>query len=625
MADEENVNPFSKLDAIGGRIRSEFDELKIERRPNLRMFQGQYEQKVLARLDKNQSDAYIRLGRIKVNTMDARMFDMLFPSGTEKNWSISATPKPKAPDDVVQQIAMQIAAENQVDVEQVPLELVEKGVKKWADKQAERMSEAISDKLTEGKYRHKGRKVIHSGNLYGTGWMKGVLTTETEETHWQYDEDLGDHVAIHKIVTEPEFDFVPIWDVYPDLSAQSSDINLCDYIYQRHVMGRHHLQKLAKRDDFNGKAIIDYIRSHPDGDAVRTYHEEGLRQIGTEKQQTKPLRNRYELLERWGYISSEWLTECGCEGLNEEVKDDVFGVIWLLGGRVIKAALHPGERSKHIFHKYHFEEDETSMFGFGVPDAIRDTQDLANATIRQTADNAGITAGPQVEVNVDLMDAAHVATCNEIYPFKTWLRRGTGADAQHKAIHITNIDSHVAELIGLFNTFKLLNDEVSNIPSYMHGEGDKGAADTVGGLSMLMGAANITIKDVVANFDDGMTIPFITSAYDWLMMFGENEIKGDMKVSATGSTSLVAREIRSRALGEFQQETANQIDAPYIDRSNMLRERVKALELPEDVLISKDKAEQVNQQIQQMAAQMMAQALAQQAMQDQQAQQAARQ
>ncbi len=632
MTDEstENKNPFEKLDSIGAKMRDEYKTAADERRPyelrwlmNLRMYQGIYEPDLLARLDKNQTKAYIRLGRIKVNTMDARMFDMLFPGGVEHNWSISATPKPKVPEDVYAAIATQISQASEIEVEQVPVEEIEKAAKDWADDKAVKMSEEIADKLTEGKYRRKGRKVIHAGNLFGTGWLKGTLTEVSSDIAWEYNADTDDYEAVPFDEENPSFEFVPVWDVYPDLSAQSSDLSLCDYIYQRHVMGKHHLQKLAKRDDFDGQAIRDYIKNHKDGNAVRAFHEEELRSIGSEKQSTNTLRNKYEVLERWGYVSGEWLADCGCEDLTEEqLEDDLFGVVWLLGDRVIKAALHPSERAKHIFHKYHFEEDETSVLGFGVPDAIRDTTNLANSSMRATVDNAAITAGPQVEVNLDLIDAAGVADANNIYPFKTWLRRGKGDDARHKAIHVTNIDSHVNELVSLFNTFKALTDEVSNIPSYMQGEAKGGgAADTSSGLSMLMGAANITIKDVVANFDEGITVPFITSIYDWTMMFGPKSVKGDVAIKATGSSSLVAREVRAKSLGQFQMDTANPADSLYVNRSILLRERAKTLELPDNVLHSEEKSDQIMAQVQAQAAQLLAEMMAQEAMRQQQEEQ----
>ncbi|RMH45467.1 MAG: hypothetical protein D6694_04675 [Gammaproteobacteria bacterium] len=619
VSDSQIQNPFAQLDSIGSRLRSEFNEAVRERRQyedrwltNLRMYRGIYEPAVLQRLHPNQTKAFVRLTRIKVNTLNARMTDMLFPSSAERNWSIKPTPKPSIPEHDRMVIVQELSTKLGVNVDELPTDVIEDAINAWAEERAKAMSIAISDALVEGRYSRHARRAIHSGNLYGTGWIKGTLTDVIQDIRWKYDDGVGDFVAVEETRERPGFSFVPIWDVYPDLSAQSSDISQCEYIYQRHVMTKHHLQRLARRNDFHADAIMDYVKNHPDGDAQRMYHEEALRTIGSEKQGVNENRKRFEVLERWGYVDPEWLADCGCE-VPDDVSGDVFGVIWLLGGRVIKAALHPSDRARHVFHKYHFEEDETSVFGLGVPDAIRDTQDLANSAIRAAVDNAAISAGPQVEVNIDLIDPAHVPQANEIYPFKTWLRRGKGDEARHKAVHVTNIEGHLNELISLFNMFKMLNDEVSNIPSYMHGEADSGVGSTVGGLSMLMGAANVTVKDVVANFDEGITVPFITSVYDWLMMFGPDDVKGDVQVRAVGSSSLVAREVRAQNLMTFAQSTANPTDGAFVDRARLLREQVKVLELPEDVLVSEEKAQEIADEVQQMAAQLMAQAMAQSA------------
>lgn len=617
---EEQTNEFAKLDVLGEVFRKDFDQAQKDRFPYeqrwmkaLRMYNGEIEPADLAGMSKEQSRAFIRLARIKVNAIDARMFDMLYPSGTENNWSIKPTPNPDVPDEVVGAIA-KIYAEAGKELDQDELD---KSVMEWASSKAEAVSSTIKDYLVEGRYRKNGRKVIHSGNLYGTGWLKGVYTDIKRSMAWQITENGPERKSIAE--DRPGFSFVSIWDVYPEMTVQSSDIEQCGAIFQRHIMSKHDLAELAKDGEFNGEAIKDILKQSPGGNAKAAPHEVEQRASGNgeKESQSNLLKDKYEMLERSGWIQVDKLRECGFE-VDDEIDEleSVYAVVFMLGSRVVRASVLPAEREQqHIYHKYHFEEDETSLFGYGVCDVIADTADLANRAIRAAIDNAAMSAGPQLEVNLDALDATAVPGANQMTPFKVWLRRGLGDDARHRAVHAIDIPSQVGELIGLFNLFKTLNDEVSNIPSYMHGEGDTGAASTVGGLSMLMGAANITIKDVVANFDEGIVEPFITSMYDWVMTFGDDELKGDVKIKATGSTSLVAREVRNNALSQFAQGTANQEDRPYVKRHKLLAEQVKGLELPDDVLITEDEAQELQQEIKQMAVQMAAQMMAQSAMQ----------
>jgi hypothetical protein len=126
---------------------------------------------------------------------------------------------------------------------------------------------------------------------------------------------------------------------------------------------------------------------------------------------------------------------------------------------------------------------------------------------------------------------------------------------------------------------------------------NNGAAATKGGLSMLMGAANIMIKDLISSWDEGVTRPFIAALYRWNMQFNpDNSIKGDYDVKARGSASLVAREVRAAQLDNFSQMTANPLDAPYIKRDALLRQRAEANELSDVVKTEEEvMAEQNNE------------------------------
>jgi hypothetical protein len=156
-------------------------------------------------------------------------------------------------------------------------------------------------------------------------------------------------------------------------------------------------------------------------------------------------------------------------------------------------------------------------------------------------------------------------------------------------------------------------DETTAIPRYMSGEStSSGAAGTASGMSMLMGAANIVIKDLITAWDEGVTRPFLTSLYRWNMQFSKDPaVKGDFDVKARGTASLVAKEVRTRQLNEFGALTANPLDAPYIKRDVLNRLRAEANEMS-DVVKTEDEikeemqgeAAQMQQQLQQAQVQM---------------------
>jgi hypothetical protein len=124
---------------------------------------------------------------------------------------------------------------------------------------------------------------------------------------------------------------------------------------------------------------------------------------------------------------------------------------------------------------------------------------------------------------------------------------------------------------------------------------------------MLMGAAALPIRDTVRNFDT-FTTSFIGSLYNWNMQFNTNEaIKGDYCVIARGSTSLIAKEVRSINLDQFA-ATLTPEERMYFSTEKMLKERMKSRDLPEDIM---EDPEVVKQKLAEQAAQAQAQAAAQ--------------
>jgi hypothetical protein len=86
--------------------------------------------------------------------------------------------------------------------------------------------------------------------------------------------------------------------------------------------------------------------------------------------------------------------------------------------------------------------------------------------------------------------------------------------------------------------------------------------------------------------------------FEWNMeMSDDQSIKGDFSVKARGSSSLVAKELRANQLDQFAAAVANPLDAPYVNRAELLRRRAEAHDIGEEIIKSdKDvKAEQEGQ------------------------------
>src|SRR5208282_337434 len=102
-------------------------------------------------------------------------------------------------------------------------------------------------------------------------------------------------------------------------------------------------------------------------------------------------------------------------------------------------------------HHFLFDEDDTSPVGFGLPNAIRDSQMAIAAATRMLLDNASVVCGPNLELNTDLLRGDQDLTSTSAY--KIWYRTGTGPDAQFPAVRNLSIDSHLPELQQIVEMF----------------------------------------------------------------------------------------------------------------------------------------------------------------------------
>lgn len=597
---QPDTAPSAQVDALGSTLLAEFAQAELDRRQteerwlsDLRQYKGQYDPAVLAKIGPNRSKAFVRKTRVKIKTIDSRVADLLFPAGTEKNWEIDTTPVPSVSPEQKSLVAQRLT--QMAQGQPVPPEMVEEAILKMAKEAAKKMAKVIEDQLVEARYKDVAIKTVHSGHLYGTGVMKGPLVERKIRT--RFVQQGNSWIAKSETYVVPFVDYVPLWRFYPDMSA--TELDQCRYAYERHQMTKADLVDLSQRKSFNKERIINYIKSNPQGEVKLRYFDNELRVIGERNSTQGNKAGTYEVLERWGWVDGLSLKDAGVAVPENRTHETFFSNVWLLpDGQIIKAVLQPINGVTWPYHMYYFDKDETSIFGEGIASIMRDDQTMINAATRMMLDNGGITSGPQLEVNPSLL--ASLDKVEEVFPWKIWLRNNSNPGTP--AVRAIEMPSNLANLSGMADRFENNADETTAIPRYMSGENtSSGAAGTASGMSMLMGAANIVIKDLITSYDEGITRPFLQALYRWNMQFHkDNSIKGDFDVKARGAASLVAKEVRARQLNEFAAMTANEQDGPYIKRDALLRQRAEANELSEVVKTEDEVAAEQNNQMAQM-------------------------
>ena len=433
---------------------------------------------------------------------------------------------------------------------------------------AKKMQKKIQDQLDEASASKHLRSTAFEMALFGTGVMKGPFAVDKEYPNW--DDDTGEYSPIFKTV--PQVSHVSVWNFYPDPDA--NNMEEAQYVIERHKMSRSQLRALKKRPYFRSQVIDEAISMGENYD--KEYWEDDLSDYAPEHG-----IERFEVLEYWGMVDVEMLLDQGVDIPRElQDTDELQANVWICNGKLLRMVLNPFKPARIPYMASPYELNPYSFFGVGIAENMDDTQTLMNGFMRMAVDNAVLSGNLLIEVDeTNLVPGQDLS----VYPGKVFRRQG---GAPGKAIFGTKFPNVAGENLQLFDKARVLADESTGFPSFAHGQtGVMGVGRTASGISMLMGAASGTIKNVIKNVDDYLLRPLGEGLFRFNMQFDfDPEIKGDLEVKARGTESLMANEVRSQRLMQFLQVSSNPALAPFAKFQYIIREIAKSLDLdPEKV------------------------------------------
>ena len=434
---------------------------------------------------------------------------------------------------------------------------------------AKKMEKKIHDQLEESNARKELRNAAFETALFGTGIMKGPFAVDKEYPNWSED---GEYSPIIKTI--PKCSSVSIWNFYPDPDASNMDD--AEYVVERHKMSRTQMRALKNRPFFRSNAIDTAISMG------ESYTKEWWEQAMQDDEQ-EAQSERFSVLEFWGYMDTEMLKDQNVD-IPKDMKDsDQVSVnAWICNGQVLRLVLNPFTPSYIPYYAVPYEVNPYSFFGVGIAENMDDTQTLMNGFMRMAVDNAALSGNLIIEVDeTNLVPGQDLS----VYPGKVFRRQG-GAPGQ--ALFGTKFPNVSNENMQLFDKARVLADESTGFPSFAHGQtGVQGVGRTASGISMLMSAANGSIRNVVKNVDDYLLSPLGKAFFNFNMQFDfDDSIKGDLEVKAQGTESLMANEVRSQRLMQFLQITQNPTLAPFSKMDYIIREIAKSMDLDPDKLVN---------------------------------------
>jgi len=395
--------------------------------------------------------------------------------------------------------------------------------------------------------------------------MKGPFAKAKEYPNWNEE---GVYSPVIKDI--PDTSHVSIWNFYPDPDAVNMDDS--QYCLERHKLNSTQLRALKNRPHFRKNVIDDLLKEAPS--YTKKYWEDTLRDYAVNFG-----IDRYEVMEYWGNIDVDLLNDNDIK-IPDELADfgELQANVWFCNGRIIRLVLNPFKPANIPYFAVPYELNPYSIFGIGIAENMDDTQTLMNGFMRMGVDNAVLSGNLVFEIDETNLVPGQDLT---VYPGKVFRRQG-GAPGQ--ALFGTKFPNVSQENLQMFDKARQLADESTGMPSFAHGQtGVSGVGRTASGISMLMSAASGSIKTVIKNIDDYLLAPLGKSMFSFNMQFDfDPEIKGDLEVSAKGTESLMANEVRSQRLMQFMQIVANPALMPFAKMPYIIREIAKSMDLDPD-------------------------------------------
>ena len=595
---DDRGRELSMTGAFGTELQQRLQDnlrqrMTIERRwvADLRRYQGMVtDSERIEAADQGRSCIFVKYTRTKADAWAAQMNDMLFPAD-DRNWGIEPTPVPKL--NMISQMVQSQTGEPTPEAARANQILAE------ARSRAEAMEREIDDVLTECDYPAEGRRCIHYAAVLGTGILKGPQVETFTNSKYRQVEG-GEWAGMIEEEERPVTRNVYPWDFVPDMSGR--ELRDCEYVFERHFMTRKQIRTLPKSYDQNAiqKLLkLDATATHQTADAEGLYNE--LRALSGLDQNYRD--RRYEVWEYHGPISIKVLQEVGVElDKDDESMPEVDGIVIFSGDIVLKVMLNPYDTEEWPYSVFVCEPDEACLFGYGIPHLCANSQDILNTAWRQMLDNGAMAVGEQVVVNKKAVAPADGTWT--LKPKKVWLAQGDAAtmDVQ-KAFSSFSINSHQQEYQNVIQLAKSFMDEESGLPMIAQGEQGQ-VTPTLGGMSMLMNAANAVRRAQVKEWDDNVTKPMIRRFYAWMMQFSpKSEIKGDMTIKARGTSALLVKEVQNQqVMALIQNFSQNPQLAPAFDWYEALKVLNASMSLGSTgILKQKEEYYQAIQQAQQAA------------------------
>lgn len=433
---------------------------------------------------------------------------------------------------------------------------------------AKKMEKKIQDQLRRSDAdKHLRHAIFECVNL-GTGCIKGPIVVNAV-----IEEKGPDGKPFAKSIKNPRIEAVSLWNIYTDPDATSVEDS--DYLIQRHKLSISQLRGLKDRPGFRSNEIDTLIAKG--FNYQRQWWEPMLMDMPMVQAVEK-----FEVQEYWGMVDKALALEFGLSETDIPVElrdlDELPVNIWISGHSILRLIINPFNNGRLPYYLIPYELQPYVMFGIGVPETMADSQLLMNGFMRLAVDNAVLSGNMVFEVDESLLVPGQNY---DLFPGKFFRKMG---GQQSNAITPHEFPNTAQANIQLYDKARELADEAT-FPSFTHGQTgiNPSLGRTSSGLSMMMGAASVSIRMAVKNCDDYLLAPLGNAFFEFNKLNTDDpELEGNYIINAGGTDSLMRNEVKSQRLISLIQLGENPMLAPFFKWPYLIREASRTMEIDPD-------------------------------------------
>jgi hypothetical protein len=575
---------------------------------NLRAKLGEYSPEKLAEIKKHGGSA------VKMQLVGGQCYSALgwmtdiFLSSGQDIFGLESGSEPNMPEDIVngmrqelfqriQQAAQKGQQMTREQAEQVAREIDERvrgQIEVVSGESLETQTLKIADQFEEGGFYDALEEFLDDFVTFKSAFLEGPIYKYKSKLSWVNGRPQKEQVVV------PSDERLSPFDVFPSPGAKRIDDGR---LIIRKRFSRSALFLCLGLPGFKSEAVEAVLREFDGYTGWLDTDEEQDRQTLEQRGNDNGEDMMVDALKFYGDVQGTELLEWGVppEMIEDPLRPYETEAI-LIGRHVIKCQINDDPLARRPIQKASMANVPGSFWGRALSDRLADLAEICDATARAVVNNVAMCSGPQVGFFGDRMADSQDRT---FYPWKMW---EFDSDITGGQVPITFFqpESHVQELMGVYEYFEAKAFQVTGIPKYGAIDSRVGAGHgSSAGVAAMLDADAKGVKAALRHIDTGIIKRRVMRQFtDNMMEQPDKNFIGDVRPVAKGAMAVAVKGAQEIRQIEFLQMTANPTDMQILGvegRAELLRSRAEGLGwsgqkvVPDDATL-KERLEAMQQQ-----------------------------